>query len=92
MDIAITDRIYGITERTSIYVFDHGLSSVVHSESLMKDRLKEMVIDALSDESDTTIVLPVHLKEYCISRLEHWINNAFVAKQMKYGREYITAK
>ena len=76
--------------RTSIYVFDHGLSSVVYSESLMKDRLKEMIMDALSDEADTSIDLPVYLREYCISRLEHWINNAFVAKQMKYGREYIT--
>ena len=35
------------------------------------------------------LFFPVHLREYCIRRLEHWINNAFVAKQMQHGREYI---
>ena len=48
-----------------------------------------MILDALSDENETKIHVPSCLREYCISRLGHWINNAFVAKRMKYGREYI---
>ena len=89
LDIDICHQRGKPPERTSLFVFDNGLSSVVFSENLMKDRIEKMVIDALSTESDTTIVLPVHLREYCIGRLGHWINNAFVAKQMKFGREYI---
>ena len=88
LDIEITYTI-GISERPSILVLDNGLSSVVFPDGMMKERLTKMIIDALSDGNDNSIVLPVYLREYCISRLGHWINNAFVAKQMKYGREYI---
>ena len=75
-------RSFTIPERTSIVVHDGGLSSVVISDDKMKEHLMKMMIDALSDENNTSLVLPVHLKEYCKSRLGHWINNAFVAKQI----------
>ena len=88
LDIAIINK-FEIPERSSIVVFDSGFSSVVYPDETRKEHLKRMIINALSDQNDSNIVLPAHLREYCIGRLEHWINNAFVAKQMKYGREYI---
>ena len=91
LDIAIINQVFDIPKQKSIWVLDKGLSTVVTSDVIMKARLREMIIDALSDESDSTIVLPVYLREYCISRLEHWINNALVAEQMQYGRKYIVA-
>ena len=49
-----------------------------------------MIINALSDERNTKIVIPVYLKRIPVSvDWDTWINNAFVAKQMTYGREYI---
>ena len=87
LDIAVNRR-WGI-KQTSIVDLRNGLSSIVFSEDTIKEHLTMMIKYALSEENNTRIVLPMYLKEYCISRLEHWINNAFVAKQMKYGREYI---
>ena len=89
LDIAVIFS-NGIPERTSIKVLDGGLSSVVYPDDKLKERLSKTITDALSGENNTSIIdLPVYLKEYCNNRLGHWINNAFVAKQMIYGREYI---
>ena len=88
LDIAISYK-SNAPDRTSILILGDGLSSVIIPNDMMRERLKKMIINALSDENVEKIVLPVFLREYCISRLEHWINNAFVAMEMKYGREYI---
>ena len=37
----------------------------------------------------TGINLPKHLIKYSKNRLRYWIDNAFVAKQMKQDREYV---
>ena len=79
----------GLENGISIVTHREGLASIVFSDELMKQRLRWMIIDVLSDESDTKIGLPSYLKKDCISRLADWIDNAFLVKQMKYGREYI---
>ena len=39
--------------------------------------------------SETKIDLPVCLRDYSNHRFRHWIDNAFLAKNMQLKREYI---
>ena len=63
----------------------NGLASFVSHGDLIKDRSTKMI----TDENETKIDLPIHLKDYCESRFRCWIDNAFLAKNMQQGREYI---
>ena len=78
-----------IADGISVVTHEGGKSSIAFADEMMKERLKNMIFDALFDVNETKINLPLYIKEYYISRLTHWINDAFVARQMKYGREYI---
>ena len=70
--------------------FGRGQVLVVLDEDLIKDRLTQTITDSvLSDENEIQIALPIHLRDYFKSRLRCWIDNAFLAKEMKLGREYI---
>ena len=71
--------------RISIMSFYGRQASVVLHGDMIKDRLMKMI----SDENETKIDLPIHLKDYSESRLRCWIDNAFLAKDMQPGREYI---
>ena len=71
--------------RISILVYDKGLSSVVLPADMLKDRLTKMIFD----ETGAEINLPIHLKDYCHSRLRYWIDNAFLAQHMQSDREYV---
>ena len=76
-------------EGIAICVQNHGLSSILFKEELMKVRLQDMVTYALSDESETKVDLPVYFRKYCENRLLYWIDNAILANEMKPKREYI---
>ena len=70
--------------------FWNPLVSIVLHENMIKDRLTKMITDGVfSGENEIEIDLPIHLREYCVSRLRCWIDNAFLAKDMQPGREYI---
>ena len=69
----------------SIVSVVRGLGSVFLHGDMVKDRLTKMILD----ENETKINIPIHLKDYCRSRLRCWIDNAFLAKDMQPGREYI---
>ena len=69
----------------SIVSVERGLASVVFHGDVIKDRLTKMILD----ENETKIDLPIHLKDYCSIRLRCWIDNAFLAKDMRPWREYI---
>ena len=58
-------------------------TSVVLPGDMIKDRFTKLITD------ENEINLPIHLKDYCNSRLQCWIDNAFLAKDMQPGREYI---
>ena len=76
--------------RISIITMDNGLASVVLHEDTIKDRLTKLITECVSsDEDEIQIGLPIYLKDYCVSRLQCWIDNAFLAKEMQSGREYI---
>ena len=91
----IDDFIYHYIQRNdrlriSIVTMDGGLASVVLHEDIIKDRLTKLIIECVSsDEDETKIDLPIYLKDYCLSRLHCWIDNAFLAKEMQPGREYV---
>ena len=58
--------------------------------TLLKDRLTKMMTDIImSDENQNKIDLPIYLKDFCVSRLRCWIDNAFLANEMRENREYI---
>ena len=40
-------------------------------------------------KTETGINLPIHLRDYCNSRLQYWIDNAFLAQNMRPDREYV---
>ena len=72
--------------RISIVSFKYrGLASVVSHSDIIKDRLTRMI----TYKNETKIELPIHLEDYCENRLRCWIDNAFLAKDMQPGREYI---
>ena len=71
--------------RISIVSLNDGLASVILHGDMIKDRLTKMI----TYENETKIDLPIHLKDYCKSRLQCWFDNAFLAKDMQPGREYI---
>ena len=75
----------------SILVYKNGLSSIVLPENMVKNRLTQMITNVLSDRTETGInmPIPIHLREHCGSRLQYWIDNAFVAQGMRHDREYI---
>ena len=75
--------------RMNIAVGDNGLSLVSFEEHTMKDRLTENIIEATSNQNESIIDLPVYLRDYINRRFRHWIANAFLAKDMQPGREYI---
>ena len=56
---------------------------------MLKERLTKMISDVVSDETETGINLPIHLRDYCHSRLRYWIDNAFLAQNMRPDREYV---
>ena len=69
----------------SIVTFDRGLASAVSHGDIIKDRLTTMI----TDRNEIKIDLPSYLKDYCVTRLRCWIDNAFLAEEMIPGREYI---
>ena len=74
----------------SIIAMDGGLASVVSHEDMIKNQLTKLITECvLSDKNESKIDLPIYLKDYCVSRLQCWIDNAFLAKKMQPGREYI---
>ena len=73
----------------SILVHANGLSSVVLPIEVVKERLTKMVSDVVSGETKTGINLPIHLRDYCHSRMRYWIDNAFLAQNMRQDREYV---
>ena len=76
--------------RISIVPIGDGLASVVLHEDVIKDRLTKMLTEEVfSKQKGTKIDLPGYLRDFCNSRLRCWIDNAFLAKKMKPGREYI---
>ena len=75
--------------KVDIIVCANGLSLVLSREDTMKGRLNKMMAKAISDQNDNKLDLPIHLREYCESRLRNWIDNAFLACDMKPSREYI---
>ena len=76
--------------RISIITMDGGLASVVLHEDIIKDRLERLITKCvLSHKDKFEIDLPIYLRDYCVSRLRCWIDNAFLAKEMQPGREYI---
>ena len=79
----------GVHAGISILVYKNGLSSVVLTGENVKKHLENMITKVSSSNGETGISLPIHLREYCKSRLKYWIGNAFVAKQMKQDREYV---
>ena len=79
-----------VIKRTDIYPSDELVSVFLHGD-IIKDRLTKMMTDSImSDENETKIDLPIYLRDHCVSRLRCWIDNAFLAKEMQPGREYIT--
>ena len=79
-----------IRSQISILISDGGLASVCLHEDTVKDRLTKMITACISsDENGTKINLPIHLRDYCVSRLRYWIDNAFLAFKMLPRREYI---
>ena len=74
-------------ERLLIFAFKKGLCSVVSHKDMMKDQLEKMIIAVVRDGNG--IELPIHLRDYCVSRLRCWIDNALLAMEMRPGREYI---
>ena len=79
----------GVHTGISILVYENGRSSVVLTGENVKKHLEKMITKVSSKNGETGISLPIHLREYCKSRLKYWIGNAFVAKQMKQDREYV---
>ena len=75
--------------KVDIMICGNGLSLVLLEEDTMKDRLTKMILETISEQNETRIDLPVYLKGYCKSRLRYWLDNAFLAKEMKPEREYI---
>ena len=73
----------------SILVHGDGLSSVVLPVNVLKERLTKMISDVVSDETETGINLPIHLRDYCNKRWPNWIDNAFLAQNMRPEREYV---
>ena len=73
----------------SILVIDEGLSSILLQTDSAKQRVDKMVIETISDQNRFGINIPPYLKNLCKSRLKHWIDNSFLAKQMQPGREYL---
>ena len=73
--------------RISIVSLNHDhLVSVGLHRNIIKDRFTKLItLGVLSDDND----LPDYLRDYCINRLRYWIDNAFLAKEMQPGREYI---
>ena len=79
-----------VRSRISITTNPAGLSSVVLPVEMVKDRLVELITDGLkSDDIETKLDLPFYLRDFCRSQLKYWIDNAFLAKDMTLGREYI---
>ena len=76
-----------INDRSRIFIVSlyGGLASVVLHSEMIKDRLTKMI----TKEIGTKIDLPIHLEDYCGSRLRCWIDNAFLVKDMEPDREYI---
>ena len=91
----IEDFISGPTHRNdrsriSIISMAGGLASIVLHEDIIKNQMTKLVTECvLPDENESEIDLPIYLKDYCCSRLQCWIDNAFLAKEMQPGREYI---
>ena len=75
--------------RILILVHNKGLSSVALPVDVVKDRLTKMISNVISDENETGINLPIHLRDYCNKRLRYWIDNAFHAQNMRPDREYV---
>ena len=76
--------------RISIITMDGGLASVVSHEDITKNQLTKVITECVSsDKNESKIDLPIHSKDYYVSRLRCWIDNAFLAKEMQPGREYI---
>ena len=78
-----------VNKGISILAHKDGLSSVVLTRDMVEDGLKKMMTDVLSEKMETGIKLPIYLREYCNSRLRHWIDNAFHAQNMRLNREYV---
>ena len=95
LDIDVCDScvplIVNSQARLTILAMDNGLASVVLHEEMTKYRIAKMISDyvELSDENEAKINLPIHMKDYYKNRLRYWIDNAFLANEMKPGREYI---
>ena len=76
--------------RIAIVYLRLGHVSLVLHQNMNKDRLTKMITDGvLSGENETKIDLPIYLRDYCVSQLRCWIDNAFLAKEMYPEREYI---
>ena len=80
---------YQSSKRTDIHP-SNGLVSVVLHGDIIKDRLTKTMTDSImSDENQNKTDLPIYLRDYCVSRLRCWIDNAFLANEMQENREYI---
>ena len=81
----------GVTQPSMISIlnYDDGLTSVVLPVNVLKERLTKMISDVVSDETGTGINLPIHLRDYCNKRWPYWVDNAFLAQNMRPDREYV---
>ena len=78
--------------RISILILDDVQTVLVLHEDTVKDHLTKKIKHSFiiaSNENETKIDLPLHLKDYCLDRLRYWIDKAFLAMEMQPERDYV---
>ncbi|CAG2209508.1 unnamed protein product [Mytilus edulis] len=75
-----------------ILILGKGLVCALYKEEkflceLIARKLKTLIFH--QDFKSAAYSIPIHLSQFVQSRLTHWIENAFIAKYMKVGREYL---
>ena len=90
-DIQLTsEENENVRTRISITTNPAGVSSVILPLDMVKDRLFKLITAGIvSEDIETKLDLPYYLRDFCRSQLRYWIDNAFLAMDMKSGREYI---
>ncbi len=80
-------------ERIPILLLGNGLTAVLMPEDILKAQISEALKSAIpranEKASETQMEIPCHLRDYCSKRLSQWIDNAFLARRMRVGREYV---
>ena len=85
-----SDKNENVRTRISITTNPNGVSSVILPLDMVKDRLIKLITAGIvSEDIATKLDLPLYLRDFCRSQLRYWIDNAFLANDMKSGREYI---